>query len=227
MEWLLSILLVLGMEVRPGPVGVALRRANERAHGLGILRGKTVLMFGDSMVNCGVNVWLEPWLKRQGVARFVTRSWASSTTLSWSIAPKLDTYLWQYDPDIVIVMLGSNELFHPYPHMKVRPIRTLLGRLAPNRLVLWVGPPAWKPDKGIIATMKAQLPPGRFFDSGKVLMGRQKDGYHPSMAGSKTWAEALQGWLTEVMESLPSKGRGAAAAPKQARPGAQSQVGGQ
>lgn len=216
MEWILSVLLFVGVELRPGPVDAALRRADARAHGMGILRGKTVLMFGDSMVNCGVNVWLEPWLKRQGVSRYVTRSWASSTTLSWSITPKLDTYLWQVDPDIVIVLLGSNELFHPFPRMKVKPIQTILKRLEPHRLVLWVGPPAWKPDKGIIATMKSVVPRGRFFDSSKVAMGRQKDGYHPSMAGSKTWAETLARFITEVVEALPAppSRAGAARAPR-------------
>lgn len=203
MEWLLSILLFVGVELRPGPVDAALRRANARATGIGILRGKSVLVFGDSMVNCGVHVWLEPWLKRRGVSRFVTRSWASSTTMSWSITPKLDTYLWQFDPDIVIVMLGTNELFHPFPKMKIRPIRKILERLEPRRLVLWVGPPAWKPDKGVIAVMRETVPKGRFFDSSKLVLARQKDGYHPNMAGAKSWAGALGQWITQVLEGLP------------------------
>ncbi len=232
MDWILSLLLLYTVEVRPAPVDQFFRQAHARAHGVEILRGKRVLMFGDSMVNCGINVWLEPWLKHHGVRSYSTHSWASSTTVSWAKTPKLQAYMWKFDPDIVIIVLGSNELFHPYPRMKIRPIRAILKKMGKHRLVYWVGPPAWKPDKGIIAVMKAQMPPGHFFDSSKLTLGRQKDGYHPNMAGSKTWAHALQRWLVERMNAVSAaystersaarvpaaRGRGAAARSVPARP---------
>lgn len=202
MDLILTLLLLLGTALRPAPVERLLQRAHAQAHGLEVLRGKRVLMFGDSMVNCGINVWLAPWFRHHGVASYVTRSWASSTTVSWAHAPKLTRYLWRFDPDVVIVMLGSNELFHPYPRMKIRPIQRILKRIGKRRLIFWIGPPAWKPDKGIIAVMRAQLPSGHFFDSAPLSLRRQKDGYHPNMAGSKTWAMATRAWLTKRLRAL-------------------------
>ncbi len=202
MDLLLSLLLIFTLEVRPEPVSRALARASARNHGVEMLRGKKVLVFGDSMVNCGVNVYLEPWFRKHGVRSYVTRSWASSTTFAWAKTPKVRSYMWRFDPDIVIIMLGSNELFHPYPRMKIRPIQRILKKLGKRRLVFWVGPPAWKPDKGIIDVMRETLPPGHFFDSAPIKLSRQKDGYHPNMRGSKTWALALRRWFAKRLEAM-------------------------
>ncbi len=205
MDWLLALLLTLIVDGKPAPAERVLKRADARATGMQILRGKRILMFGDSMVNCGINVWLEPWLKKHGIKSYVTRSWASSTTVTWSTAKKLDVYLWRHDPDIVFIVLGTNELFHPYPKMKIRPIQRILKKMGRRRTVYWIGPPTWAKDKGLIKTMKAQMPKGHFFDSGKVKMGRKKDGYHPNMAGSKTWAKAIWRWYTAKLKATVPK----------------------
>ena len=201
MDWLLALLLTLIVDGKPAHSEKVLRQAGARAKGMEILRGKRILMFGDSMVNCGINVWLEPWLKRHKIKSYVTRSWASSTTVSWSKAKKLDVYLWRHDPDIVFIVLGTNELFHPYPKMKIRPIQRILKKMGRRRTVYWIGPPTWAKDKGIIKIMRQQMPPGHFFDSGKVKMGRKKDGYHPNMAGSKTWATAIWSWYSAKLKA--------------------------
>lgn len=209
MDWLLALLLTLIVDGKPAHSERVLRQAGARAKGMEILRGKRVLMFGDSMVNCGINVWLKPWFKRHGIKSYVTRSWASSTTVTWSRAKKLVVYLWRHDPDIVFIVLGTNELFHPYPWMKIRPIQRILKKIGRRRAVYWIGPPLWAKGKGLIKMMNQQMPPGRFFDSGKVKMGRMKDGYHPNMAGAKTWATAIWRWysakLKATLKSPPAK----------------------
>jgi len=76
MDLILTLLLLLGTALRPAPVERLLQRAHAQAHGLEVLRGTRVLMFGDTMVNCGLNVWLAPWLgfdvayRRPGEGRF-------------------------------------------------------------------------------------------------------------------------------------------------------------
>jgi hypothetical protein len=89
--------------------------------------------------------------------------------------------------------------------MKIRPIQRILKKMGRRRAVFWIGPPTWAKDKGLIKTMRAQMPPGHFFDSGKVKMGRKKDGYHPNMAGSKTWATAIWRWYTAKLLGRPKK----------------------
>jgi hypothetical protein len=200
MELVLSLLLALSIDGRAPAVRTAVARASARAHGVDVLRHRRVLMFGDSMVNCGINVWLKPRLAKLGVERYATHSWASSTTQTWSTSPKIKLYLQRYDPDVVIIVIGSNELFHPYPRMMIKPIQAILAQIGPRRQVYWVGPPAWKKDKGIIAVMESQLPPGHFLDSAKVAMTRQSDGYHPDFKGSRQWADAIWAWLTQLLE---------------------------
>ncbi len=219
MDLLFALLLTLIAEGHAPGLDASFGRANTRAHGMGILRGKRVLMFGDSMVNCGINIWLEPWLKRHGVRSYVTRSWASSTTVTWSKAKKLDVFMWRHDPDIVFIVLGSNELFHPSPRMKIRPIRRILKKMGRRRSVYWIGPPTWAKDKGLIKTIRAQMPPGHFFDSGKVKMTRKKDGYHPDLAGAKVWAAAIWRWYSSRLRA-PGRptARPAAAAGSRHRP---------
>lgn len=209
MSWLLALLLSTATDPPPPILRDVLERASARNYGVRTLRGKRVLMFGDSMVNCGINIYLEPWFKKHGAKAYVTRSWASSTTVTWSQSKKIDTYLWKFNPDIVLITLGSNELFHPYPKMKIRPIRGILKRLRPYRQVYWIGPPAWKKDKGIIRVMRSQLPPGHFLDSSRVRMGRQKDGYHPSNRGARQWAVAIWRWIKALLERRypPPRGR--------------------
>lgn len=56
MDWLLALLLTLIVDGKPAQSEKVLRQAGARAKGMQILRGKRILMFGDSMVNCGINV---------------------------------------------------------------------------------------------------------------------------------------------------------------------------
>jgi len=205
MDWLLALLLTLAVDVRPAPMETLIKRADARATGLGVLRGKRILMIGDSMVNSGINAHLRIYFKKHGVVSYITKSWASSTTVTWARTPMLRKYLWKWDPDIVLVCIGTNEIFIPYPKMRIRSIRTILAKMGRRRRVYWIGPPAWKRDNGLIGVIRAQLPRDHFFDSSKLRIPRMPDGYHPSTLGAKIWGTAIWRWYAALLKSPAAK----------------------
>jgi acyl-CoA thioesterase-1 len=90
------------------------------------LKGKTVLHCGDSMVGGagGLTKALEAKFKAAG-ARFVHDSQVSAAISVYDKQPKLKELLARNKPDIVIITLGANEVFVPFP------VRVLREHVAP------------------------------------------------------------------------------------------------
>lgn len=154
-----------------------------------IRKGTRVLMFGDSMVTSGLGVYLEERVVAQG-GKFFHISKPSSTTLSWTEGRLLQDLVVRTRPDVVIVVLASNELFVPNPRARTQDVRTIVQRIG-ARPCLWVGPAPWRPEKGIIGVVRESSGPCRFFDSSALTLERGPDGIHPTMLGGKTWANAV------------------------------------
>lgn len=154
-----------------------------------IRKGTRVLMFGDSMVTSGLGVYLEERVVALG-GKFFHISKPSSTTLSWTEGRLLQDLVLRTRPDVVIVVLASNELFVPNPHARTQDVRTIVQRIG-ARPCLWVGPAPWRPEKGIIGVVRESSGPCRFFDSSALTLERGPDGIHPTLFGGKTWANAV------------------------------------
>ena len=63
---------------------------------------------------------------------------------------------------------------------------------------MWVSPPSWKKDTGILDVIRTNTPPCRFFDSDvhvKDPIPRQSDHIHPNKEGGQVWADAFWSWL--------------------------------
>ena len=154
-----------------------------------IRKGTRVLMFGDSMVTSGLGVYLEERVVAQG-GKFFHISKPSSTSLSWTEGRLLQDLVLRTRPDVVIVVLASNELFVPNPRARAQDVRTIVQRIG-ARPCLWVGPAPWRPEKGIIGVVRESSGPCRFFDSSALTLERGPDGIHPTLLGGKTWANAV------------------------------------
>ncbi len=148
-----------------------------------------VLHFGDSMVPL-VGNYLRPWVEKQG-GRYEIVSTSSSTTLSWAKQDTLKHELAELDPELVLISLGSNELFFVDDLAErgaaVRAIVQAVG----ERACLWIGPPAWAKDRGFLDVLKDNLGSCRYFDSTVLPMDRQEDGRHPTFGASYRWAIAV------------------------------------
>jgi lysophospholipase L1-like esterase len=152
------------------------------------------LVFGDSTVDAGFSQRLKALVEERG-GTLVADGWTSSTTKTWAQGNRLSVLLAHSQPDVVIVVLGANEVFLPAPEQATANIRAIARRLA-GRPCVWVSPPIWKGETGIVGVERRASAPCQFFDSGVLTLARQPDGIHPNTKGGATWAEAF--WRTHV-----------------------------
>jgi acyl-CoA thioesterase-1 len=155
------------------------------------LAGKTVLHVGDSMVggNWGLTRALEAKFSAEG-AKFIHDYKVSESIVSYDHSPKLKNLVEKNHPDIVIITLGTNDVFVPYPASMANNIRNIVKRVGAAECY-WMGLPTWKPDTGIVQVLKDNVAPCKFFDSSHLKLQRSGDGIHPTDRGGADWAASF------------------------------------
>lgn len=149
---------------------------------------KRILHVGDSMVPL-VGNYLRPILRARGDT-YSIESVTSSSTLDWGGDKRLlQEAMYKYDPEVVLISLGSNELFDPEPKRRAKAIEQIVADTR-GRPCLWLGPPAWKKDLGFIDVLKQHLGHCRYLDSTSLNLPRMADGRHPDWTGGYRWASA-------------------------------------
>lgn len=173
------------------------------------LSGKTVLHVGDSMVggNWGLTRALEQRFTAEG-ARFIRDYKVSESIVSYDHSPKLKGLLDKHRPDIVILTLGTNDVFVPYPASMAANVQNIVKRIG-ARECYWMGPPTWKPDTGIVNVLKDNVTPCKFYDSSHLKLQRSGDGIHPTDKGGAEWATSF--W--SFYRPQPGTSAGGTAAP--------------
>ncbi|MBX3127791.1 MAG: hypothetical protein KF718_13790 [Polyangiaceae bacterium] len=162
-----------------------------------------VLHVGDSMVPL-VGNYLRPIFQSSGRKYFID-SVTSASTLDFGEKGLLQQAMYRYDPDLVLISLGSNELFDPKPERRAPAIRQIVAHTR-GRPCLWIGPPAWKRDLGFIQVLRNNLGHCRYFDSARLDLPRMADGRHPDWTGGYRWASAV--WtLLGGTEPVPTGNR--------------------
>lgn len=153
------------------------------------LAGKTVLHVGDSMVGgqWGLTRALEAKFTRDG-AKFVREYKVSESIASFDKAEKLKASIARHDPDIVIITLGTNDALVPYPQALASHVKNIVKNVG-TRECYWMGPPLWKPDTGILAVLRDNAKPCKFYDSSTFKLQRGSDGVHPTEKGASDWAD--------------------------------------
>jgi len=147
-----------------------------------------VLHVGDSMAPL-VGNYLRSLYTKQG-RNYWVETVVSSSTLDWAGKRLLQDAMYKYDPQVVVISLGSNELFDPNPKRRGAAVRQIVEDTR-GRPCLWIGPPLWKKDTGFVDVLKANLGHCRYFDSSKLDLPRMEDGRHPSWTGGYRWASAV------------------------------------
>jgi hypothetical protein len=185
----------------------AVRGHRPRANGAGspdldgdrvrITPGTRVLLFGDSMAQSSISARLGELVKaRGGTLEF--DGWTSSTTAKWAAGDRLSRLLERVNPDVVFIVLGSNECFLGDPSKAVPHVKSIVSQLA-GRACVWVGPPVWKGETGIVGVERDGSSPCAFYDSGKLAIERYDDGIHPSYKGGIHWGDEV--WKAAVEQS--------------------------
>jgi lysophospholipase L1-like esterase len=162
---------------------------------LALPKGTLVLQIGDSFA-AALGVELGKLLKAQGVRSALEYKTASYIP-NWSYDGDVPKFVSTYHPDLVLITLGANEIEIPKPEMRAGPIKHLVGELG-GRPCVWVAPPLWKPDTGLLKVIKDNIAPCRYLDSNALVhdLPRGHDKIHPSPEGREIWAKIVFDWLS-------------------------------
>jgi hypothetical protein len=170
-----------------------------------IPKGTAVLLVGDSFALAGFTQALKPRMKELGV-RYEVHAETSSFTTTW--AGKMELLVANTQPDLVILVLGANEMSNIEPVTHAPAVKRIVEGIK-GRPCVWVSPPLWKKDTGMMEVIREHSAPCRFFDSDALVtqpIPRQADKVHPTDAGGAIWADAFWAWLDR--ERAPADGSG-------------------
>jgi hypothetical protein len=159
------------------------------------LDGKTVLLLGDSMAE-GIG-WTMRVKVEQAGGKLIVIPWFSSTTAGWAITGRLKEEIARHRPDLVFIALGSNEIFLSHPQVQAPQIKRLVADTG-GLPAYWIGPPSWRPDRGIVRVIQDNFIPGRFYNSNDIDVPRRQDGAHPTAEGYSTWTELIWSWFART-----------------------------
>ena len=156
---------------------------------------KVVLHTGDSTVGGGHGLAraLKGRFEAEG-ATYVSDTVNSATLLNLEAAEHLADSVAKHQPDLVLINLGTNEVFVPAPLALLGRIRAVVKSVG-ARDCIWIGPPTWKGDKGIVDVLKENVAPCRFFDSSNMDIERISDGIHPTDKGGEQWGSRFWGFF--------------------------------
>ena len=163
-------------------------------------RGTLVLHVGDSFAGA-LGVPLGKRLKAAGL-RSVLEYQTSSYIPTWAAKGELSHYVSRYSPDLVLITLGANEFELSAPETRAGAVRRLVKQLE-GRPCVWISPPRWKEDTGILGVIRENSKPCRFLDSDTIVhdLARKPDKIHPSDAGREVWADAVFSWLVHERQT--------------------------
>lgn len=159
--------------------------------------GTMVLHFGDSFAGA-LGMDLKKELERIGVKNQL-RFRKSSYIPDWAWREPIDDYLRKYEPDLVLINVGANELEIADPSMRIKTIQKLVARVG-ERPCVWIGVPLWEGARtGLPEVIRSNCAPCIYMDTAALIpdMDRARDDIHPSMNARVAWAKLVVHWLLE------------------------------
>lgn len=159
---------------------------------------KTILMFGDSMVE-GLVRRLDDYAEVNGY-KLISVIRFSSTTIRWAEADNLKNLIDKEKPSFIMVALGSNELFVKDLKKAGKAIDKMLSWFGDTPFI-WIGPPNWTKDTGINDLILEKVGTKRFFESRNLTFTRCSDNIHPTFASSERWMDKVVEWMNHEPSS--------------------------
>jgi lysophospholipase L1-like esterase len=161
--------------------------------------GTKVLQVGDSFA-AALGIELGKLLKQSGL-RTSLETKTPSYIGDWAFGKDLRKAISDYNPDLVLITLGANEVEIPVPAQRVGPVQRLVKSLG-DRPCVWILPPLWKQDTGVMQVIKDNAKPCQVLDSSVLVpsLPRGPDHIHPSSEGRSIWAGAVFEWLKQARD---------------------------
>lgn len=159
--------------------------------------GTKVLHVGDSFAGA-LGLPLGTLFEQAGVKSVLKHTDASYLT-DWAWNGELQKMLWKYNPDLLIITLGANELAIAEPEQRVKTIEKITS-LVGDRPCVWVAIPLWQgKHNGLMDVIRKHAAPCVYWDSNQLLdvehMPRVADGIHPTKEARSDWAKVVFDWL--------------------------------
>ena len=159
--------------------------------------GTKVLHVGDSFAGA-LGIPLGKLLEEAGV-KSILKHKDSSYLTTWAWEPDLEQEIWRYNPDLVVVTLGANELGIADPGQREKTVKKIVSTIG-QRPCLWVAIPLWSErHNGLLEVIEKSAAPCVFYDTNREMdtahMARIHDGIHPTNDARRQWAEAVFGYL--------------------------------
>jgi len=179
----------------------------KQANSVPLPEGTKVLHVGDSFAGA-LGLPLGARLEEAGVKSVLKHTDASYLT-TWAWEGDLQKYLWKYNPDLVIVTLGANELEIVKPEQRERTVKKIIDTIG-DRPCLWVAIPLWKgKQNGLMDVIERSVGSCTFMNTNELIdvakMPRISDGIHPTTAARAEWADFVIGWMKEHRDSKADK----------------------
>lgn len=167
-------------------------------------KGTRVLQIGDSFA-AALGGELSKLFKDVGVRSTLEYKTASYIP-NWSYEGDIPKFVSNYQPDLVLITLGANEIEIPKPDERIKPIKHLVSTLG-GRPCVWIAPPLWKPDTGLLQVIRDNVAPCRYLDSNALVhdLPRGRDKIHPSAEGRQIWAKIVFDWLSKERVGSPKQ----------------------
>lgn len=174
---------------------------------LPIPAGTKVLHIGDSFAGA-LGRPLGDLFEGVGM-RSVLKHTDSSYLTDWAWDGNLQQYIWKYNPDLVIVTLGANELEIVEPKQREKTVKKIISVIGPRPCV-WVAIPLWEgPKNGLLEVIREHASPCVYMDTNALLdttkMDRIQDGIHPTSEARRNWAAFVFDWLKAHRKPTPEK----------------------
>jgi hypothetical protein len=152
------------------------------------------LHIGDSFA-AALGIPLGKRFKQAGL-RSVLEFKNASYIPTWAYGEELSGFVRRYDPDLVLITLGGNELEIVNPEQRAGAVQRLIKKLE-GRPCVWIAPPLWKKDTGVFEVIQKNAAPCRYMDTPRIIprMERGPDKIHPSTPARDAWADVVYSWL--------------------------------
>lgn len=159
-----------------------------------------ILHVGDSFA-AALGVPLGKRFKQAGM-RSALEFKTASYIPTWAFGKELPAFIRKYNPDLVLITLGGNEIEIVNPEQRAGAIQRLIKKLE-GRPCVWIAPPLWKKDTGVLEVIRKNAAPCRYMDTNRLIkdMERGPDKIHPSTPAREAWADVVYTWL--LRERVP------------------------
>ncbi len=158
-----------------------------------------ILLIGDSMME-GLQIYLKMRTEKCS-HNIVSLAKTSTSIVAWvgkDSTGNLKQAIKKHQPTLVLISLGSNELFAKKALLPeyAKYLDNILLQLG-NTNFVWICPPNWKKDFGLTDLILEKVQEDRFFPSRDLKLPRTADGIHPTMQGYEIWADKILHFILE------------------------------